>query len=200
MPASSYSRNHTGYKELTVRHPDADMKIRLIEPDLLHAPHSLEWLSQREVGQHMGADFSDLSLEGERKRLKEIIESTDEYNWMIELNGKVIGNVCINSIEDQSKKHGCRAGSMAILIGDLSAWGKRIARHVNEAVIDWAFNDGKFDELHARIMEENIASTKSFMSLGFELTGAETEKIKGTLIHWNHYKMTKNEWHLSSGL
>ncbi len=191
---SEYAAHHPGYSMLTVEnHPDK-LQIYLIEPTLSHASASLEWLSQPEIGQYMGADFSNLSLEGEEKRLQEIIDSTDQYNWMIEMDGKVIGNVCINSIEEQSKKHACRAGSMAILIGDKSAWGKKIARSVNTVVIDWAFADGQFEKLYTRIMEENEASIKSFAALGFVLSGAETEQVHGSMFHWNHYTMTKEMW------
>jgi len=192
--SSAYSFNHPNYRELEVRdHPDG-FAIRLIEPDLSYAPASLAWLAQEEVGQHMGADFSDLSLEGEQRRLQEVIDSTDQYNWMIELDGNVIGNSCINSIEEQSKKYGCKAGSIAILIGDKNVWGKKIARYVNKAMIDWAFNEGGFDELYARIMEENISSMKSFAALGFELSDTEIESAHGKEMHWNHYKMTKDMW------
>ncbi len=194
LEISDYSSHHPHYSELEVDdHPDG-LSIRLIEPDLAHAPASLAWLSQKEVGQHMGADFSDVSLEGEQKRLQEIIDSDDQYNWMIELDGTVVGNVCINSIKEQSKAHECRAGSMAILIGDTNAWGKKIARHVNKVVIDWAFNEGGFEALCARIKEENIASIKSFAALGFELSHTEKESTNKGEIQWNHYKMTKENW------
>lgn len=142
----------------------------------------------------MGADFSDLSMATEEDRLTKIIESTDEYSWMIELDGNVVGNVCINSIKEQSEKKGHRSGSMAILIGDKNAWGKKIARSVNAAVLDWAFNEAGFGSLLARIKEENVGSIKSFAALGFAHTGSETENKHGQILHWQHYTMTKEDW------
>lgn len=190
---AEYLAHHPFYRELEdVEH--ADHVIRLVRPDMSHAPHSLEWLSDAEVGQHMGADFSGLSIATEEERLRKIIESTDEYNWMIELDGKVVGNACINSIKEQSDKKGHRAGSMAILIGDKKAWGKKIARSVNTAVLDWAFNEAYFESLLARIKEENVGSIKSFAALGFEHTGNETENEHGKILHWQHYTMTKEKW------
>lgn len=190
--SADYAARHSHYRELSAAH--VDHAIRLIAPDMTHAPHSLEWLSDAEVGQHMGADFSELSMATEEDRLKKIIESTDEYSWMIELDGKVIGNACINSIDEQTKKFGHRAGSMAILIGDKNAWGKKIARSVNTAVLDWAFGEGGFESLLARIKEENIGSIKSFAALGFEHTGDETEEAHGQTLHWQHYVMRKEKW------
>lgn len=193
IPEQSYADHHPHYRELRdVPHPEH--AINLVTPDLAHAPHSLEWLSDDEVGKHMGADFSDLSIDTETRRLQEILESEDQYNWMIELDGRVVGNACINSIEEQSKKFGCRAGSMAILIGDRSAWGKGIARSVNAAVLDWAFDEAGFERLLARIKEENVASIKSFVALGFEETGAETEHMHGQTLQWKHFTMTKDQW------
>lgn len=142
----------------------------------------------------MGADFSELSTATEEDRLKKIIESNDEYSWMIELDGKVVGNTCINSIDEQTKKRGHRSGSMAILIGDKNVWGKKIARNVNTAVLDWAFNEGGFESLLARIKEENIGSIKSFEALGFEPSGHETELAHGQKLNWNLYTMTKEKW------
>jgi RimJ/RimL family protein N-acetyltransferase len=48
----------------------------------------------------------------------------DEYSWMIEVQGRVVGNITINSIYDSTKKEGVRAGNLAILIGDPSFWGQ----------------------------------------------------------------------------
>lgn len=192
--ASDYELRHPRYQTLEVSHPNTKLNIRLIEPHTYHAPESLKWLSQPEIGQHMGADFSDVSLATETKRLQDMIDSTDEYNWMIELNENVIGNVCINSIAERTKADNCRSGSMAILIGDRDSWGKQIARYVNRAVLDWAFMNGGFAMLHARIMLENIGSMKSFTALGFEETGTEEEKMDDKMIRWNHYRMTKENF------
>jgi RimJ/RimL family protein N-acetyltransferase len=185
---SSYILDHPGYRELSTD------GLRLITPDVRYAPDSLRWLSDPEVGRYMGADFSDLSLAGEDKRLRDIIANTDAYDWMIEWEGRVIGNLSLNSIAEQSGKYGCRAASMAILIGDKSYWGKGIARSANMLVIDWAFRDAGFDEIHARIREENAASAKSFVSLGFEPAETEREQVNGTDVVWNHFVLSRRSW------
>jgi RimJ/RimL family protein N-acetyltransferase len=61
-------------------------------------------------------------------------------------------------------------------------------------VLDWAFNEGGFDRLLARIKKENVGSIKSFEALGFEYTGDEMEEAHGQTLQWRHYEMTKEHW------
>ena len=51
------------YRELIV-----DKSIKLVRPSLSSAQASLEWLSDPEIGQYMGADFTGVSLDTEQKR------------------------------------------------------------------------------------------------------------------------------------
>jgi RimJ/RimL family protein N-acetyltransferase len=195
--ASDYALAHPGYHELDVTYSDTSIHIRLIEPDLSHAHQSLAWLQQRDIGQYMGTDFSKVSMDTEVERLQDIINTTDEYNWMIEVNGQVVGNVNISDIDLRTKTDSCRSGSMTILIGDRESWGKGIGQSVNSAVIDWAFHEAGFDRLHAQVLIQNLRSIKSFTALGFKQTGVTEEKADdGTIEHWNQYFLTKEQWRL----
>lgn len=166
--------SHPHYRELGID------ELKLVQPRMEHAQASLLWVSTLDVVQYMGADFPSPSLEGEHKRLEEIIASTDEYSWMMECDGKIIGNVCINSIEETSKKLGKKAGNLTILIGDKDYWRKGLGLKACSAVIDWALKEGTFDALGARALQENAASIKMLEKLGFEEIG--TEPYEG-LVH-----------------
>lgn len=187
--ASDYELSHAGYREIDVPR-DNNETIRLVAPDTAYAPQSVAWLSDPEIFQYMGADFSHISLDGEIRRLEEILNNQDAYNWMIECQGRIVGNACINSIDEQTKDKGHKAGTMAILIGEKELWNQRIGRDVNKAIINWAFTEGGFEELHARIMEQNIGSQKSFEKLGFVKTSEED----GNDRRWLHFSMTKDQW------
>ncbi len=80
--------------------------LRLVEPSLEHAPLSLRWLRDPEVGQYMGVDFSDVSLATEQRRIRDILDGDDVYGWMIELDGQVIGAIEINRIQESSGQYG----------------------------------------------------------------------------------------------
>ena len=169
----TYIQNHPGYRGLRV-----DEHLRLIEPKLEHGNASLSWAQSQDVIAFMGADFSNPTLAGEQKRIRDIRENSDEYSWMIELDGHVIGNVCVNDIAENSRKFGVRSGNLVILIGSKDHWGKGIATKVCRAVLDWAFADGAFGTMASRALEDNAASINTMKKLGFEEIG--TEPFEGT--------------------
>ena len=187
----TYQESHPHYRELEVKDYSAG-KLRLIEPDLKYADVSLQWVSDQEVIQYMGIDFANPSLEGEQKRLREILENKDGYDWMIELDGKVIGNVRIHSIDWVSKKFGVKAAYPAILIGDKNYWRKGIAYQVMKTVLDWAFHEAGFKMIAARVLQENIPSIKNLQKLGFEEDGTEPHDglINGKPSIWKKFKIT----------
>jgi RimJ/RimL family protein N-acetyltransferase len=192
----NYQDTHPYYHELEVK-SYKDAELQLIQPDLKYAEASLQWISNPEIVQYLGADFSNPSLEGEQKRIQEILENKDEYHWMIELNGKVIGNVNINSIAKISKKFGVKAGYPAILIGDKNYWRKGIGYHVMKTVLDWAFQEAGFEVIAARVLQENIASIRNLKKLGFEEDGTEPYDglVKGKKNVWRKYiKNTENKF------
>lgn len=182
---SDYARARPGYRELTV---SAD--LRLIEPDLGHAPHSLRWLSDERVGRYMGADFSDVAPEREERRIREIRDNLDERNWMIEWRGAVIGNTSLNAIEETTRKLGVRAGTLAVLIGERSHWGKGIGPAVCAAVTDWAFREGGFAAVAARALVQNAASIRMLEKAGFRVCGTEIDgEAEGKPAEWLLFRL-----------
>ena len=186
---TSYTASHPRYRELVAEN------MRLIEPDLQHASESLSWIGNIDIVAFMGADFPSPTLEGEYERLQKILASTDEYSWMIECDGKVIGNVCINTIAETTQKCGMRAGNLTILIGDKNYWQKGIGNKACSAVVEWAFSDGGFVVITARALQENVASIKTLQKLGFTETGTGTESY-GSLVHgkpssWRNFRIEK---------
>ncbi len=164
-----YEQSHPGYRELIVRDG-----LRLVMPAERHAEASLKWVRQEDVVRFMGADFPDPSLEGELKRIQEILMNKDEYNWMIELDDEPIGNVSINSIDETTKKFSLKAGNFAILIGDKRHWRKGfgaalvIRRHVRQQV-------GGFEAMGSRALTENVASVRMLEGVGFWEIGMTQE-------------------------
>jgi RimJ/RimL family protein N-acetyltransferase len=195
-----YFELHPRYRELEVQnYPDQAMRIRLVEPDIAHAAASKKWLQNKQVGQFMGAEFSSYSeaelqqkitLDSEERRLQNILAAENEIHWCIELAGKIIGNVSLNSIRERSAENRCKAANIAILIGDPNFWNKGIAQYVNAAVLNWAFNEANFTLIIARIRDQNIASQKTFTKLGFAPKEIETDHRE----IWNICQLTKTHW------
>ena len=189
MTLAEYISTHPGYRELeNIHHPDPSLKISLVLVRTEFAEEILHQLQANpEIGTLMGDDFSNLSLKGEQKRIEDIIKSIDEYSWYIKEHDSIIGNISINFIAEKTELHGVRTGSIAIIIWDKKFWNKKIARNVNKAILDWAFDEGGFEMMVCRIFPHNLPSIKSFLALGFEEDGHETADGK----FWNKYKITK---------
>lgn len=181
-----YQDSHPGYEEINLG------DIHLIEPHLLHAASSLSWISNKDVVQYMGADFSNPSLAKEEERILEIIESSDRYSWMIECQKRLIGNICINSIKEETEKNGIKAGSLAILIGDPQFWKQGIATSACTAVLEWAEQKGGFKAITSRVLQENIGSKQTLKKLGFQEIDTEPYEglIDGKKSTWHNFKCT----------
>lgn len=188
----NYKKSHPHYGELEISNYEK-ARLRLVEPKIEYAKISLTWTSNHEIVQYMGADFSNPSLEKEIERLQKIIDSKDEYNWMIEVDGKIIGNVALHDIQEKSTEFGVKAATFTILIGDKKYWGQGIGGHVTRAILDWAFNQGDFEVIFSRALEQNIGSLKALSNEGFENVGTTPCEIliNGQHATWQNFKLTK---------
>jgi RimJ/RimL family protein N-acetyltransferase len=194
-PKANYTESHPDYCSLEVL-TYTDGHLRLIEPNLDHAEASVPWTSDSQVTQYMGGDFDLPSKEKEVERLLEIINNQDEYNWMIELNGQLIGNVHVDSIAETSAKFSCKAGNFGILIGDRKFWGKGIGQHVTSAVLEWAFSKGGFIIISSRVLNENTPSINLHKKFGFEYVSQSPYEgqINGKSTEWQNFKITKHSF------
>jgi RimJ/RimL family protein N-acetyltransferase len=141
----------------------------------------------------MGADFSDVSLETERKRIEGQLADKDTRSWMIELDGQVIGNIEINSIQVASQEYGISAGKLSVIIGNKRYWGKRIAPFVEKKVMDWMFTEGGFELLVARVLPVNERSWHALERLRFDFQGIKADEQHPDE-QWRMYTMTKDRW------
>ncbi len=186
----TYQSSHPHYRELEIGdYPSG--KLLLVEPKIKHAKQSLNWIKDPEVIKFVDTDFANSSLKSEQNRLREILNNQNEYHWMIELNGNIIGNVSLHSIAQASKNNVVKTGIPAILIGDKNYWRKGIGSSVLKAVIHWAFTEADFKLITARVLQENLASQKNLEKLGFKPDGNEPYKglINGKKTIWKKYKL-----------
>ena len=172
MNTQHYSSSHPGFKEIEI--PEYTLhKLTLITPDTVYAKESLAWVNDKEVGQYVGADFSDVSLESEIERLQEIIDNTDGYNWLINCDGKVIGNINLSDIQETSKEFGQKAASLNYIIGEKHLWGKGIISAAVQTILHWAFEENGFIVIKSRVVPQNKGSIAVLKKAGFAACGKE---------------------------
>lgn len=169
-------------------------KLRLVSPDPAFAPITIKWISQNDVTQYLGADFSGMTEQDEVEHLKNMVEDNDRFSWMIERDGEIVGNVEINEIKELSDKYGVKTGAFCTLIGDPSNWGKGLGLTAKQAACNWAFNEGGFELIEAKAYKENVRSWSVLEKLGYEYVGIENEEVAGKPVEWKVYKLTKDNW------
>jgi len=96
------------------------------------------------------------SLDEETARIASFIDRTDQYNWMIELDGTIVGAICV----DLQPSATLAAPAASYMVGDPSARGKGVAGASLAAVTDFMSGRG-FTTLHARALVTNDASARA---------------------------------------
>jgi RimJ/RimL family protein N-acetyltransferase len=191
----TYQELHPMYKELEI--PEYSIhKLKLVTPDIKYSKASLDWISDKEVGKYMGADFSDASLQGEEQRLNEILSNPYAYHWIIEVDEKAVGNINLNEIESATKEFGVKAGKLNYLIGDRVLWGKGITTAAVKKILEWAFNTAGFELIKSRVVPQNKSSQSVLTKSGFVEYGKEDYDGPdlGETTWYVTYKLTKDDW------
>jgi len=167
-----YAQSHPLFREFPVS-GFLGGSLKLIQHDLKFASDSLSWVSDPELGKQMGADFSVVSIKTEEDRIFEILANSDEYHWVISLDGKAVGSIFIGSIADETKKAGVRAGMMSYLLAK-DCRRKGIMTTVVQEVLRWAFEEGGFEVILSRVLDTNAASIGFLKKIGFIDDGTES--------------------------
>ncbi len=169
-------------------------KLRLVKPDPKYAPLTIKWISQEEVTQYLGADFSKMTEADEVKHLQNMIVDDDRYSWMIERDGEIVGNVEINEIKELSEKYRVKTGAFCTLIGDPKNWGQGLGSYAKQAACNWAFSEGGFELIEAKAYVQNVRSWSTLETLGYHYEGIEKDEIKGEPVEWKVYTLKKSDW------
>ncbi len=168
--------------------------LRLVRPDPKYAPITIKWISDDEVIQYLGADFSKMTVEDEIDHLKNMVIDNDRYSWMIERDGEIVGNIEINEIKELSQKYGVKTGAFCTLIGDPTNWGKGLGSSAKKAASNWAFSEGDFELMEAKAYIQNVRSWSALEKLGYHYEGNEKGDVDGNSVEWRVYTLKKKDW------
>lgn len=148
--------------------------VRLVEPVVERdAPLGVRWLSGepgRRTLAMMGVPDKDnrpSTLEKERQRVRGFVENEKQLNWMIELDGAVVGSVWVDLVASKEVP----APAAHIMIGDPAARGKGVGRAAMGLVIAYVKQRG-YRAVYSRRLVKNKAVARLFEGLGFTLDGA----------------------------
>lgn len=101
-------------------------------------------------------------------------EKNNPLYWVIEHNGKYGGIIQIHKRDPIDKK-----STVALVIDDTRLRGKGIGSEAIRLVTDWAFREGGFTTLRARVLDFNPASIRAFEKAGYREYTREPVEIDG---------------------
>ena len=116
----------------------------------------------------------------ERARISDFIELENQYNWMIQLDDKIVGAVWVD-LEDTDH---LKAPGIHIMIGDKAARGRGVGRSSIKAVIDFLYEERDQDKIYSRHLTNNEAISNLLSELGFEPVGNEYSDSDG--LEWQN--------------
>lgn len=134
----------------------------------------VNWLNDPEVNQFLEIRFVQHGLEGLKDDIRKILADPKTIFLAIiqKDNNKHIGNIKLGPIDPQHK-----VGSIGIMIGDKSSWGKGFATEAVRLLTDYAFGMLTLHKVTAGAYENNLGSIKAFLKLGFFEEGRLKEHV-----------------------
>ena len=185
-------------RDIDILSYSGERKLRLVRPDPKYSPLTIKWISQDEVTQYLGADFSKMTEADEAKHLQSMVDDDNRYSWMIERDGEIVGNVEINEIKELTEKYHVKAGAFCTLIGDPKNWGQGLGSYAKQAACNWAFSEGGFELIEAKAYVQNVRSWSALEKLGYHYEGIESDEVDGKPVEWKVYTLKKSDWEILS--
>ena len=146
-----------------------DSAVKLIKTNVVRdTPLGAYWMADphgRYTLRMMGVPDEDnraTTLAEETQRMRSFLEGNDQYNWMIEMDGRVIGTIWV----DLKPAHGQLAPSLSIMLGDPTVRGGGLGYSASLAVIEYLQSIGH-THVYSRHLTENRASEKLLQKLHF---------------------------------
>lgn len=171
---------------LTTADPSIDLVAPVVSRD---APLGVQWLAGeqgRDTLQMMGVPEQEnrpATLEEESARVKRFTERQDQYNWMIDVRGRVAGAIWV----DLKPSPVLPAPAVSYMIGAAEARRKGAASASLDAVARFIFRRG-FTRLYARALVINHQSAALLSRAGFALHGESYVDPDGGL-RWQNFAL-----------
>jgi RimJ/RimL family protein N-acetyltransferase len=152
--------------DLDTAQPSTRLVMPVVDRD---AALSLQWLSGdegRETLRMMGIAeelIRPVTLEEEAARITSFIEGQDQYNWMIELEGQVVGAIWV----DLKPAASLGAPAVSLMIGAPTVRGRGVGQLSLHAVTRFMFRQQASQEIFARALVSNHKSAGLLASEGF---------------------------------
>ena len=119
------------------------------------------WRNSKSVSQYMYTDHY-ITPEEHQKWLAKLKKEDTARAWIINYHGKPVGLAYLSNIDHKNK-----TTEWGFYIGDKRVRGKGIGSAALYNLIDYVFEDMKFNKMHTRVLENNPIAIKLYEKFGF---------------------------------
>ncbi|CAN5178798.1 GNAT family protein [soil metagenome] len=143
--------------------------VTLRPPDESDPARFVEWFSDTEATRYLAKRFG-MALFQEEDFFKRMGESKNDVLWMIEAEGRPIGNTAIHRIDWVNAN-----AITGTFIGDKTAWRKGYGGESMRLRTEYAFLQLNLNKLSSGAILENEPSRRSLLRAGYREVGTEHE-------------------------
>lgn len=135
----------------------------------------ISWLNDSDINKFLETRFQVQTRESCESFVLAMQEDPSHYLFGIFDNesGLHIGNIKLGFIDANHKK-----AQISFFIGDKTFWGRRCAIESIECVTKWGFETLRLTRIEAGCYEENFASIRAFLRVGYIVEGFQRSAFK----------------------
>lgn len=139
------------------------MEINLRKLDSNDLKYFAKWWRDKELIRLTSGNFKPLSDNEIKNQVKEMVEDSNSWHWMIQSDDKIIGHINLNKSDNEKAE-------LQIVIGEKEFWGQGIGQQASTQAIQKAKNLG-FKTIYIEVRPENFRAINLYQRLGFKNLG-----------------------------
>lgn len=166
------------------------MKVTIRRFEMKDIPKKVEWINNPLNNQFLHYDFP-LEIEKTKKWFESIMNRTDRYDAVIEVDNTPCGTIGLLSIDMKNRK-----AEYYIAMGDTALKGKGISTQASRLILEYAFHDLGLNRVYLYTETQNIIAQRLFEKVGFIKEGCIREDIisHGRFVDRFVYGICKNDF------
>jgi RimJ/RimL family protein N-acetyltransferase len=143
----------------------------LKEEDLIDR---VKWFNQKEVNQFLGSELRQgTTLQKQRDWYDRFLKNNNRETFVIESDGKSIGNVALTDISKLDSNAG-----LFLVIGNKYFQGNGIGSQATQFILDFGFNKLHLHKIWLYVYNANVKAIKLYEKFGFKEEGRLKEMLK----------------------
>lgn len=166
-------------------------RVTLIPMDAVEiSDEYVGWLNDPVTFRFLGTKFGQTKATV-RKYVEAITAPNTLCKILVPPDMRHVGNIALHMFDSTH-----RIMEIGIIIGDTEARGKGLAREACQLIIDFGFRHLNLNKITAGTVVENLAMTRTFLSLGFRIEGTLVQHyyLDGKYLDLHRFGLLRSEY------